>query len=158
MISDVATAAYYAFAAGFAVATWRRDKRLRDAWWCAFGLLTITAITAIVTPDPDIPGRAGSAVTIWLWAYLVIHYWSKSGIPCRVHGHTWMVSVNTPGGAHMQMSLPADPAAEAEAFAKFAPRLLGQGWADTAIITRTCAVCDKAHEPDPNPPAMETIP
>lgn len=157
ILANVPDAADYALLAGFVISTYRRKKRWHDAWWFAFGLLTLDIIRAIVDPWPDIPARIGTAVTIGLWLWACVHWWPKSGIPCRAHGHVWMVSIKTPEG-YMQMSLPSDPAAEAAAFAKLTPQLLGQGWAHAAIVTRSCAVCNASPKLDPEPPPSEEIP
>ena len=140
--ANVFTAAYYALCVGFLLSTWRRTVRGRDAWYCAFGLLLLTVGQAIVLPpDPTIGGRLAMALTIGVWQAMVIYYWRQSGIPCSLRGHVWTITVKTPTGV-MVMSA-ADPETEAKAMAKFAPRLLGLGWAAAPIIARTCAVCRK---------------
>lgn len=138
-ITDVATVAYYALAVGFAVATWRRNPRWRDAWWCAFGMFSIEVIEAIVAPGTDIPSRISVALAIGVWLWVIVRNWRRSGIPCRIRGHSWLLSAKGPNGV---LTVPVTPDNEARLMESLAPRLLGQQWTDAAIVTKVCSRCN----------------
>jgi len=138
--------AFYALLAGFCVATWRKDQRWRDGWWCAFGILLIVITRFILNPhySDGVGMRLLSLIGGLLWLGIVIGRYSRSGIPCWHYGHVWATTVVTAGGHAIFSTEGADPETERQLAARFAD-------VPHAQVSSQCAVCRRPR-PDGEPP------
>jgi len=130
--------AFYALLVGFCVATWRKDQRWRDGWWCALGILVIVIARFILDPhySEDVQHRLLSLLGGALWACIVVARYRYSGIPCWHHGHLWATSVTTANGHAIFETRGVDAETERQLAARFTD-------VPHAQIDSRCAVCKR---------------
>lgn len=146
LISALVSLTYSALVVVFVIVSWRRTRPNRDrhVWWLALPLLLIAVPRATLNPEPGTWGRVAAAVAITVFVISLVANWRHSGVPCRVHGHEWVVVAETTTGQSVRITVPT-PEMEQRILSELVPRLLGVHWSDAIIVSRHCMVCGKVN-------------